>query len=111
MNLASLLIFPLTNDLISIYIFIELQSYSLYILTGLYNRSYNATRAGLLYFLIGGIASTIILLSSYYVYGLTGSTNLSDIELFNFYNYELSSYLSILLIALMLKLGMSPLHK
>ena len=66
-NTIGLILFPLVNDILSLYILIELQSYSLYILTGINNKSYNASRAALLYFLMGGIASCLILLSSYYI--------------------------------------------
>ena len=75
-NIIGLLLFPLVNDLLSLYVVIELQSYSLYLLTGLHNRSYNSSRASLLYFLMGGIASTIILISFYFIYALTGTTNI-----------------------------------
>lgn len=115
-NIIGLLLFPLVNDLLVLYIIVELQSYSLYLLTGLHNRSYNASRASLLYFLMGGVASTIILLSSYFIYALTGTTNISDISIF----YSLSNeslnnlsynYFDILLIALLFKMGMAPLHR
>lgn len=109
-NVIALLLFPLTNDLLSIYIIIELQSYSLYILTGLYNRSFNATRAGLLYFLTGGIASTIVLVSAYFIYKTTGSTNLSDIYIFYLYHNDFNHF-NILLIALLFKMGIAPLHQ
>jgi NADH-ubiquinone oxidoreductase chain 2 len=108
--MISLLLFPLVNDLIALYVVIELQSYSLYLLTGLHNRSYNASRASLLYFLMGGVASAIILLASYFIYTLTGSTNLTDISIF----YEYSNaydYFDILLFALLFKMGMAPLHR
>jgi NADH-ubiquinone oxidoreductase chain 2 len=103
----------MVNDLLALYIVVELQSYSLYLLTGVNNRSYNASRAGLLYFLMGGIASTIILVSSYYLYAYTGSTNLSDINLIS--NMDSSSnikdYSNILLIALLFKMGLAPFHR
>nr|QMS50717.1 Nad2 [Metschnikowia lochheadii] len=112
-NSIGLLLFPLMNDLLALYMMIELQSYSLYLLTGLHNRSYNASRASLLYFLMGGVASAIILLATYFIYSLTGSTNLSDMSMF----YSLSSnnnaytYFDMLLIALLFKMGLAPLHR
>nr|YP_009919811.1 Nad2 [Metschnikowia cerradonensis]QMQ98534.1 Nad2 [Metschnikowia cerradonensis] len=112
-NCIGLLLFPLVNDLLALYMIIELQSYSLYLLTGLHNRSYNASRASLLYFLMGGVASAIILLATYFIYSLTGSTNLSDMSMF----YSLSSnnnaytYFDMLLIALLFKMGLAPLHR
>lgn len=110
-NIIGLLLFPLVNDLLSLYIIIELQSYSLYLLTGLHNRSYNASRASLLYFLMGGIASTIILLASYFIYAYTGTTNISDINIFINYDNSIHNYFNILLIALLFKMGMAPLHR
>ncbi|KAK6459826.1 various chains-domain-containing protein [Scheffersomyces coipomensis] len=108
-NLIGLILLPLVNDLLVLYVIIELQSYSLYLLTGLHNRSYNASKASLLYFLMGGVASAIILLASYFIYSLTGSTNLSDIAIF--YSFDNSfDYFDILLIALLFKMGMAPLH-
>lgn len=109
-NVIGLLLFPLVNDLIALYVVIELQSYSLYLLTGLHSRSYNSSRASLLYFLMGGVASTIILLSAYFVYALTGTTNLSDIAIFYSYSNAFD-YFDILLIALLFKMGMAPLHR
>lgn len=109
-NIIGLILLPLVNDLIALYIIIELQSYSLYLLTGLHNRSYNASRASLLYFLMGGVASAIILLASYFIYSLTGSTNLSDIAIFYSYN-NAYDYFDILLFALLFKMGMAPLHR
>nr|YP_009922171.1 Nad2 [Metschnikowia sp. 13-106.1]QMS50726.1 Nad2 [Metschnikowia sp. 13-106.1] len=112
-NSMGLLLFPLVNDLLALYMMIELQSYSLYLLTGLHNRSYNASRASLLYFLMGGVASAIILLATYFIYSLTGSTNLSDMSMF----YSLSSnnniytYFDMLLMALLFKMGLAPLHR
>nr|YP_009919763.1 Nad2 [Metschnikowia continentalis]QMQ98402.1 Nad2 [Metschnikowia continentalis] len=112
-NSIGLLLFPLVNDLLALYMMIELQSYSLYLLTGLHNRSYNASRASLLYFTMGGVASAIILLATYFIYSLTGSTNLSDMSMF----YSLSSnnnaytYFDMLLIALLFKMGLAPLHR
>nr|YP_009935201.1 Nad2 [Metschnikowia hawaiiana]QNS23084.1 Nad2 [Metschnikowia hawaiiana] len=109
-NCVGLLLFPLVNDLLALYIIVELQSYSLYLLTGLHNRSYNASRASLLYFLMGGVASAIILLASYFIYNLTGSTNLSDISMF--YSYSNAyTYFDMLLIALFFKMGLAPLHR
>nr|CBM41819.1 NADH dehydrogenase subunit 2 [Millerozyma farinosa] len=122
-NMMGLLLFPLVNDLMALYIVVELQSYSLYLLTGLHNRSYNASRASLLYFLMGGMASTMMLLASYFMYSLTGSTNLSDMSMFystapstgSWLSYAAPNnaydYFDMLLFALLFKMGMAPLHR
>nr|QNS23209.1 Nad2 [Metschnikowia sp. 04-226.1]QNS23217.1 Nad2 [Metschnikowia sp. 04-226.1] len=112
-NSMGLLLFPLVNDLLALYMMIELQSYSLYLLTGLHNRSYNASRASLLYFLMGGVASAMILLATYFIYSLTGTTNLSDLSIFNSLssNNNTNSYFDMLLMALFFKMGLAPLHR
>ena len=112
-NIIGLLLLPLINNLIALYIVIELQSFSLYLITGIHNRSYNSTRAALLYFLIGAIASSLILLFSYLIYSLTGSLSISDIHIFMINCNMNTPYIWFdgLLIALFLKMGLVPLHR
>lgn len=43
-----------TNDFISIFLSIELQSYGLYLLSTIYRNSELSTTGGLIYFLLGG---------------------------------------------------------
>jgi NADH-ubiquinone oxidoreductase chain 2 len=43
-----------TNDIVSIFLSIELQSYGLYILSTIYRNSELSTTGGLMYFLLGG---------------------------------------------------------
>jgi len=45
-----------TNDLISIFLAIELQSYGLYLLSTIYRNSEFSTTGGLIYFLLGGLS-------------------------------------------------------
>lgn len=109
-NTLGLILFPLINDILSLYILIELQSYSLYILTGINNKSFNSSRAALLYFLMGGIASCLILLASYFIYESLGTTNLSEIWTLSYY-IDISLFNYILIIALLFKMGLAPLHR
>lgn len=109
-NTLGLILFPLINDILSLYILIELQSYSLYILTGINNKSFNSSRAALLYFLMGGIASCLILLASYFIYESLGTTNLSEIWTLSYYT-DISLFNYILIIALLFKMGLAPLHR
>lgn len=108
-NLIAVLLIPSIDDLVLFYVVIELQSYSLYLITGSQNRSFNASKASLLYFLMGGIASIIILLGTYFVYQETGSTNIADLRVLNDYLNPVGY--SIVLFALLFKMGMAPLHK
>ena len=70
-----------SNDLVSMYLSIELQSFGLYVLATIYRDSQSATSAGLKYFLLGGLSSGFILLGSTILYAYTGTTNLEGIYL------------------------------
>jgi NADH-ubiquinone oxidoreductase chain 2 len=72
-----------SNDLITIFLSIELQSYGLYILSTIYRNSEESTGAGLTYFLLGGLSSCIILLGLSFIYINSGSTNLDGLYLIN----------------------------
>nr|UEX92846.1 NADH dehydrogenase subunit 2 [Marasmius tenuissimus] len=89
---ASLLIS--CSDLISMYLSIELQSFSLYVLSTLYRDSESSTSAGLKYFLIGGLASCLILFGSGLLYAYTGLTNFESIySLISIYYIEVNTNL------------------
>ena len=72
-----------TNDLVSIFLSIELQSYGLYLLSTLYRNSELATTGGLTYFLLGGLSSCFILLSTSLLYSNSGLTNLDGLYVLN----------------------------
>ncbi len=83
-----------SNDLLSLYVSIELQSFSLYILSTLNKDSINSASAGLKYFLIGSLASAFILLGIAFFYLLTGLTNFESLYIFlNITDYFSSSAL------------------
>src|SRR6267154_5224344 len=68
-----------SSDLLSMYISIELQSFSLYILATLYKDYESSTASGLKYFLLGALSSCFILLGSGLIYTFTGLTNFESI--------------------------------
>jgi NADH-ubiquinone oxidoreductase chain 2 len=68
-----------SNDLITIFLSIELQSYGLYILSTIYRDSESSTGAGLTYFLLGGLSSCIILLGLSFLYINSGTTSLDGL--------------------------------
>ena len=67
-----------SSDVISLFISIELQSYGLYLLTAINRNNELATSAALLYFLLGGLSSCIILLGTGLLYVNYGSTSLDS---------------------------------
>jgi NADH-ubiquinone oxidoreductase chain 2 len=73
----------LSSDLISIFLSIELQSYSLYLISSIYRNSEASITAGLTYFLLGGLSSCIILLGISLIYINYGSTSIENIFIIN----------------------------
>lgn len=81
-NLIGASVLTFTGDMMLLYIAIETQSFSLYLLSTLKNDSVNSASAGLRYFLIGSLASTLILLGIALLYYATGLTNFESIYLY-----------------------------
>lgn len=63
------------NDLMSLYMGLELQSLALYVLAALKRDSVKSTEAGLKYFVLGSVASGMMLYGSSMIYGFAGTTN------------------------------------
>jgi NADH-quinone oxidoreductase subunit N len=62
------------NDLISLYIGLEMQSLSLYVLAAYQRDSERSTEAGVKYFVLGALASGLLLYGASLVYGFGGTT-------------------------------------
>jgi NADH-ubiquinone oxidoreductase chain 2 len=71
------------SDLVTIFISLELQSYGLYLVSTFYRNSESATGGGLMYFLLGGLASCFILLATSLLYVNSGTTNLDNLYIIN----------------------------
>lgn len=65
-----------SSDIISFYLSIELQSFGVYLIASLYKESLSSIYAGLKYFILGGIASALILLGIAICYSFVATTNL-----------------------------------
>ena len=63
------------NDLMSLYVGLELQSLALYVAAAFRRDSLRATEAGLKYFVLGALSSGLLLYGASLVYGFTGTTN------------------------------------
>jgi NADH-ubiquinone oxidoreductase chain 2 len=70
-----------SSDLVTLFLAIELQSLALYILATIFRDSEAATSAGLKYFLVGALSSSLILLGSCLLYGLTGVSSFEGVYL------------------------------
>ncbi|MCD6035373.1 MAG: NADH:ubiquinone oxidoreductase subunit [Rickettsiales bacterium] len=67
------------NDLITLYMGLELQSLSLYVLASIHRGSLKSSEAGLKYFVLGALSSGIFLYGASMVYGFSGTTNFIDL--------------------------------
>ncbi len=67
------------NDLISLYLGLELQSLALYVVASIDRDNLKSTEAGLKYFVLGALSSGMLLYGSSLVYGFTGHTAFVDI--------------------------------
>jgi len=67
------------NDLIAMYMGVELQSLALYVLAAFNRDSLRASEAGLKYFVLGALSSGMLLYGASLVYGFTGATGFAEI--------------------------------
>ena len=63
------------NDLIALYIGLELQSLALYVVAAFRRDSTRSSEAGLKYFVLGALASGMLLYGCSLIYGFTGTTS------------------------------------
>ena len=68
------------NELIMVFVGIEISSIASYILTGYLRDDKRNNEAAIKYFLLGSFATAFLLYGVAWIYGLTGSTNLTDIR-------------------------------
>jgi NADH-quinone oxidoreductase subunit N len=68
-----------TNELITIYISLELTSIPLYVMAGLLRTEERSAEAAVKYVLLGAMSSAILLYGFALLYGLTGSTDLGAV--------------------------------
>ena len=111
-----------TNDLVSIFLSIELQSYGLYLLSTIYRNSELSTTGGLIYFLLGGLSSCFILLGTSLLYANSGTTSMDGLYIINsisdvndnltswYKSYYLNFSLLIFSIGFLFKVSAAPFH-
>ena len=103
------------NDLIIVFLGLEILSISLYVLTAFNYRRAASGEAALKYFILGGFSSAIFVYGIALTYGATGSTNLTQIADFLSKNVVLTNGLLLAGLALMLvgfafKVAAVPFH-
>ncbi|MEE2933075.1 MAG: NADH-quinone oxidoreductase subunit NuoN [Pseudomonadota bacterium] len=68
------------NDLMSLYIGLELQSLALYVVAALNRDSLRSSEAGLKYFVLGALSSGMLLYGCSLIYGYAGTTSFAGLE-------------------------------
>lgn len=102
-----------SEDLLMIFIGLELTGLSLYIMTAFNKADIRGVEAGLKYFLFGSAASAFTLFGLSLVYGMCGSTNLAEIgQKFSFQPAEplLIAGLAMTLVGFAFKVAAAPFH-
>lgn len=77
--LLGMMVMSSANDLITLYIGLELMSISFIILTAYDKKNAKSTEAGTKYVLLNAMSSAILLYGMSFLYGLSGSVNFPDI--------------------------------
>ncbi|MBL8908976.1 MAG: NADH-quinone oxidoreductase subunit NuoN [Rhizobiales bacterium] len=67
------------NDLISLYMGLELQSLALYVVAAIDRDNARSSEAGLKYFVLGALSSGMLLYGASLIYGFTGATGFPEI--------------------------------
>lgn len=102
------------NDYFLMFLILEIQSISLYVLVALKNSNLSK-EAALKYFFYGSFASGILVIGVSLIYGAMGTTNLTDINLLlgaAYNSIPLMFFLGVIfvLVGLFFKLGIAPFH-
>jgi NADH-quinone oxidoreductase subunit N len=79
-SVVGMMIMVSGQSMLTLYIGLELLSLSLYALVALDRDNHRATEAAMKYFVLGALASGMLLYGMSMIYGMTGSLNISDIN-------------------------------
>ena len=67
------------NDLIALYLGLELQSLAAYVIAAINRDNLKSTEAGLKYFVLGALSSGMLLYGASFIYGFSGTVQLAEI--------------------------------
>jgi NADH-quinone oxidoreductase subunit N len=76
---AGMLLMISADDMIALYLGLELQSLALYVVAAINRDNVRSTEAGLKYFVLGALSSGMLLYGISLVYGFTGNTGFAEI--------------------------------
>ena len=113
-SILGMLVMLSSNDFITLYLGLELQSLALYVLASTKKDSLRSSEAGLKYFILGALASGFFLFGASLLFGITGTTSYTVLS-FNTLNPNEVSLLLIFSVVLIIssiafKLSIAPFH-
>ena len=76
---VGMLVMISANDLIAVYMGLELQSLAAYVIASIHRDDEKSTEAGLKYFVLGALSSGMLLYGASLIYGFTGSVSFEGI--------------------------------
>ena len=115
LSASGMLLMTSANDLIVVFLALEILSIALYVLSAFDRQRLESGEAGLKYFVLGAFSSAVLLYGVALVYGATGTTSLSGIAAFLAQNTLFSSGLllaglALILVGLGFKVAAVPFH-
>ena len=110
-SILGMLVMISSNDLIVLFIALELQSLALYVLASFNREQTKSSEAGLKYFILSALSSGLLLYGCSLIYGFSGSTNFIIIsEAMNSNQYGLTFGIIFILVGLAFKISVVPFH-
>ncbi|WP_032112145.1 NADH-quinone oxidoreductase subunit N [Candidatus Paracaedibacter symbiosus] len=82
LSVLGMMVMVSSQTFLSLFMGLELQSLSLYVLTAIRRDDKKASEAGLKYFLLGSLATGIMLYGMTFIYGAVGSVSFAAIQVF-----------------------------
>ena len=114
LSLIGMMLMVSSNDILSLFLSMELQSLALYILVAFAREDRNSSEAGVKYFVLGSLSTCIFLFGSSLIYVCFGTTNFSEISSSINQLKEIPLILIIgvvfILVSLSLKISAAPFH-
>lgn len=111
-SLMGMMLMVFANDLLIIFIGLELMSVCFYVLAGFLRLRKKSNESALKYFLLGAFITGFLLYGIALIYGITGTTNLTqlfaDKKIFS--NYVFIIGYALFLIGFLFKIGVFPFH-
>ncbi len=105
LSASGAMIMAAANDLIIIFLGLEILSIALYVMAGYHRRRLESGEAAMKYFILGAFSSAIFLYGIALVYGATGSTRLDEIATFLSQNHLTTGVLLAGVILIIVGLG------